>query len=191
MSLTGKTGTSKKYCLSFADANLNEVRFGTNHRKGLVERKLTKMERAHKVGFIENGIAIDHLPQNTALKIISVLGLKDERKALITLAINLDTKKQASGKKDLVKIENKMLSDRELDKVAIIAPNATVNIIRNGEVVKKLKIKIPDVIEKAIKCGNPACITHVENASRFIKHKDKLKCYYCEKVFALNEIELL
>lgn len=150
------------------------------------------VDRIYKIGYIEEGIVLDHLPPKTALKIISVLGLKDTSKGLITLALNLDTSKHPSGKKDLIKIERKMLTEDELNKVALIAPDAVVNIIKNSKVVKKFKVQIPAVIEKAVKCGNPNCITQLTpGLSRFYKDGEKLRCAYCEKNFDLDEIGIL
>lgn len=154
----------------------------------------TKPDRHYKIGYIREGIVMDHLPPKTAIKILTVLGLKETTHGLVTMAMNLDTKKNVSGKKDLVKIERKTLTKEELNKVALIAPNAVVNIIRDSRVVKKLIVEIPDIIENVIKCNNPNCITQSTGGlSKFIKEKDgeKLKCHYCEKSFGLDEIGLL
>ena len=156
------------------------------------EKKYAKdVERAYKIGYIREGIVIDHLPPKTALKIVDVLGLSRTSTGLLSLGINLDTKKHASGKKDLIKIERKTLSENELNKIALIAPDAVVNIIKNSRIIRKFKVELPDVIENVIKCGNPNCITHAADVSKFTKDKEKLKCHYCEKSFELKELELL
>ncbi len=148
-------------------------------------------ERAYKIGYIREGIVIDHLPPKTALKIVDVLGLSRTSTGLLSLGINLDTKKHPSGKKDLIKIERKTLSENELNKVALIAPEAVVNIIKNSRISRKFKVELPDTIERVIKCGNPNCITHNADVSRFTKDNEKMKCHYCEKSFELKELELL
>ena len=141
--------------------------------------------RAYKVYAIGNGTVIDHIPSGCALKVYEILRL-NEYDHIVTIGMNLESKKMV--RKDILKIENKTLSKDELNKIAVVAPNATINIIRNQQISEKFGVEVPDVIEKIIKCPNPKCITrnqHVE--TKFYKMADKpieVKCHYCERVFA-------
>jgi len=149
--------------------------------------------RAFKVYAIENGTVIDHIPKNKALEVIEILGIDDNDDSIITLGMNMHSGKIHN--KDIVKIENKDLTKDELNRIALIAPRATVNIIRNQKVKEKIKVEIPDVIENTIKCGNPKCVTRNQAViTKFYtldRNSLKLKCHYCEKIFTGNEIQLL
>jgi aspartate carbamoyltransferase regulatory subunit len=137
---------------------------------------------------IEQGTAIDHLPVGTALKIISVLHVKNEP---MTAAVNVPSKKM--GRKDLLFIENRFLDQNEISKVALIAKGATLNVIKGAKVIKKEKLRYPaGMIEDAITCINPNCISIVEKLkSKFriiSEHPLKAKCYYCETTMDEAEI---
>ncbi|MBI4173859.1 MAG: aspartate carbamoyltransferase regulatory subunit [Candidatus Aenigmarchaeota archaeon] len=101
-------------------------------------KKNTRMEL--KVSKIESGTVIDHLKSGKAIEIIKELKLIEERpNAIISLTSNVPSK--TSGVKDILKIEGKRLSHDELLKLYEMAPDATVNIIKDYEVIKKAKIK--------------------------------------------------
>ncbi|MBN2422129.1 aspartate carbamoyltransferase regulatory subunit [Candidatus Woesearchaeota archaeon] len=140
--------------------------------------------RAYRVYAIENGTVIDHVHAGKALKVVEILKL-DEYNQIVTVGMNLESKKMV--RKDIVKIENKTLNKEELNKIALIAPRATINIIKNQKVTDKFRVEIPDFMENFIKCPNPKCITRNEQVvSKFYKIKDKplaVKCHYCERVF--------
>ena len=112
---------------------------------------------------------------------------------MISVAANLPSKQ--IGKKGIVKIEGKYLTQEEVNKIAIIAPHATVNIIENYGVKKKLKVSIPDEIIRVVKCSNPNCITNVEKIeTRFSvlrKNPLKIKCHYCERDMNKEDIEIV
>ncbi len=151
-----------------------------------------KQLRAYKVYAIKNGTVIDHISEGKGLEIIELLKLRQWKKT-VTLGIGFNSKKQ--GKKDIVKIENKELDPEEVNKVAIIAPSATLNIIRNYERVRKEKLKIPDIIEGIVKCPNPACITNHEPVkTRFYREASKklrIRCGYCERYFNGDAVTIL
>lgn len=137
---------------------------------------------------IANGTVLGHLPVGSALKVLEILGLDRPDKA-VTLAINTESKR--FGRKDLVFIEGKELSKEEIDKIGLIAAGATLNIIKNREVLKKEKIGMPDHADGLIKCMNPKCITVIENlSSKFLIRKGPLraKCVYCEKEMTEREL---
>ncbi len=134
-----------------------------------------------KIGTIKNGVVIDHIDAGKAVGIYKALNLS-QIDTLIVIAKNLDSKKQ--GKKDLIKIENKSLTEDELNKVAIISEHATINIIENNIVTKKWEVKMPSTIERIIICNNPNCITNIEKIhTKFtvIDNGTRFKCNYCEK----------
>ncbi len=151
----------------------------------------TTPPRTFKVYALKNGTVIDHIPLGKGLEIIELLNLRRWNK-IVTLGSGLTSKKY--GKKDIVKIENKELQPDEVNKVAIIAPTATLNIIRNFERISKERLTVPDTIEGIITCPNPACITNHEPVkTRFYREPQKdlrVCCAYCERYFNADEITL-
>ena len=140
---------------------------------------------------INNGTVIDHITAGHALKIVRLLNLADHNK-VVTLGLNLPSK--ASKYKDIIKVEGRELNPKELHRIAIFAPDASINIIENYEIVKKFKIEMPDVVEYVVVCPNPNCITNNEIMdSKFNVRQEgeniKLKCHYCEKIFDESEIQ--
>ena len=150
------------------------------------------MKKEVSISAIKDGTVIDHIPANVTFKVADILDLKGIR-SIISVATNLSSKKM--GKKGIVKIGGKYLTQEEVNKIAIIAPDATVNIIKNYEVKKKLNVSIPEIIKKIIKCSNPNCITNVEKAETkfYVLSKDplKVKCHYCERYMNKEDILLL
>jgi aspartate carbamoyltransferase regulatory subunit len=144
-----------------------------------------------QVSALRSGTVIDHLGPRTALKALRLLGVGDD--ATVLLGINLDSRKL--GRKDLIKIEGRELTQDEIDKIALLSPQATFSIIRNYEVVKKFRPELPAVVEGLIRCVNPACITRDPRVKgRFLTvRKDplKLRCYFCERSLHEDEIEFL
>ncbi|MFA6486222.1 MAG: aspartate carbamoyltransferase regulatory subunit [Candidatus Magasanikbacteria bacterium] len=143
------------------------------------------------VSAINNGTVIDHITAGSALKIIRLLNLASH-KNVVTVGLNLPSR--AMKYKDLIKVEGREISPAEIDRVAILSPQASINIIKNYEVVKKFLVNLPAIIDYVVVCPNPKCITNNETmSSRFhvIKEKDgiKLKCHYCEKIFKQNDIK--
>ncbi|MFH1750927.1 MAG: aspartate carbamoyltransferase regulatory subunit [Candidatus Micrarchaeota archaeon] len=143
-----------------------------------------------KVKKIESGIVIDHVPQGRAVKLLSILGIDETFKATISVLINVPS--ATSGLKDIIKIEGRDLKKKELEKIALIAPYATINVIKDFEVIEKYKVKLPDLLEGVVPCPNPNCITNREGISRLhVKERNplKLQCNYCEKVYGEAEFK--
>ena len=140
-----------------------------------------------KIKNIKDGTVMDHLPTSTALKVFDILGLENHN-STITIAINVPSNR--IGKKDILKIEDKELSKEETDKIALVASTATINIIKNSEVVKKNKVEIPEKIVNIMKCGNPNCISNHEptNSIFYLVNKELtlFRCHYCERVSDVN-----
>lgn len=140
--------------------------------------------RPHKVYAIESGTVIDHIPSPLAMKVVDILGVKQE--GILTVGINFPSAKL--GLKDIVKVENLILTAAETDRLALIAPLATINIIENGRVVEKRSIKVPKEFRGMLGCPNPNCITNVEKVTtHFVREgeesKPAVRCTYCERIY--------
>lgn len=136
------------------------------------------------VSAISNGTVIDHIPTESVFQVIRILGL-DKTHRQVYFGTNLESKKY--GLKGIIKISDKFFEKDEINKIALVAPSATLIVIKDYEVVYKSDVKIPERIEKIVKCFNPNCITNkeqVETHFRVIYGDDgsmKLSCRYCEK----------
>lgn len=144
------------------------------------------------VNAIKNGTVIDHIPAQNLFKVISILKLENID-SQITFGTNLESKKL--GSKAIIKIADKYFLDDEINKIALVAPEAKLNIIRDYEVIEKRVVEVPDFITGIVKCVNPKCITNFENiTTKFAvvsKKEVALKCRYCEKVTHQDQMTIL
>ncbi|WP_238765925.1 aspartate carbamoyltransferase regulatory subunit [Maribellus maritimus] len=144
-----------------------------------------------KVSAIKDGTVIDHIPAKNLFTVITILGL-DKIENQITFGTNLDSGKL--GTKAIIKVSDKFFENDEINKIALIAPHAKLNIIRDYEVVEKKIVKIPEVIKGIVKCFNPKCITNHEKISTCFtvisKESLELKCKYCEKITSQDQIKM-
>ena len=136
------------------------------------------------VSALENGTVLDDIPAENIYKALDILNLKGIE-SQITIGTNLTSR--IYGKKGIIKIADKFFEDEDLNKLALIAPKATVNIIRDFKVVEKKKIVMPEVIVGIAKCKNPKCVTNHQPVKTKFKTIDKgneiaLLCSYCEKI---------
>jgi len=137
-----------------------------------------------KVTPIKNGTVIDHIPAGMALNVLRVLGISGGVASTVSVLIHVPSKRR--GWKDIVKVEDRELNPKELNTIALIAPDATINIIRNYNVAEKHAVVLPDRAVGILRCGNPSCITNsrepVESAF-LVRSKDplRLRCWYCER----------
>ena len=149
------------------------------------------MQKQLNVSAIKEGTVIDHIPTKALFKVIQILRL-DEFDNMVTFGNNLDSK--AMGTKAIVKIANRFFEDEEVNKIALVAPNAKLNTIRNYEVVEKRVVRIPEHVIGYVRCFNPKCITNAENVItkfQIINEKPiEMKCFYCEKITYENEINI-
>ncbi len=150
-----------------------------------------KTPKELKVKPIKNGTVIDHISANKALKVLKILGLPSPE-TNVTLTMNVESSQM--GSKDIVKIEGRELASREVDEIALIAPHATINIIRDYEIVGKGKVNLLNEINNILICSNPNCITNTDEPvdTRFtVLTKDPLilRCYYCERILDQNDVE--
>jgi aspartate carbamoyltransferase regulatory subunit len=137
-----------------------------------------------KIQPIRNGTVIDHISPGLALKVLRIMGLPNEgTRSVISVAMNV-TSPKTGGQKDVVKIEDREIDPREVNKIALIAPKATINIIRNFEVTTKKVVQLPKEIVGLAKCENASCISNTSEPiqTRFTvvkKDPPQLKCAYC------------
>ena len=142
------------------------------------------------VSALENGTVLDHIPAENVYKALDLLDLKEVENQ-ITIGINLTSK--VHGKKGIIKIEDKFFEDEDLNKLALIAPDATVNIIRDFKVVEKKKLMMPAEVVGIAKCRNPKCVTnHQPIKTRFTTltngEEISLLCHFCEKVSKIKSV---
>jgi aspartate carbamoyltransferase regulatory subunit len=144
------------------------------------------------VSAIENGTVIDHIPARNLFKVIQILGL-DRIDNQITFGTNLDSKKL--GRKAIIKISGVYFEDEDINRIALVAPAAKLNIIKDYEVVEKKVVEVPENIIGIAKCMNPKCITNSECVTtrfRVISKKNvALKCNYCEKITTQENLQII
>jgi len=143
------------------------------------------------VSAIKNGTVIDHIPAKNLFKVISILAL-DKFDHQITFGTNLYSTKL--GQKAIIKVSEKTFVGDEINRIALVAPEARLNIIKDYEVVEKKVVEAPDEIIGIAKCVNPMCITNNEDVlTRFTvikKSEISLKCHYCEKITDQEHMEV-
>jgi aspartate carbamoyltransferase regulatory subunit len=133
---------------------------------------------------ISNGTVIDHITGGEGLTVLRILKITGSTSECVSVATNVLS--NALGTKDVVKIENRELKTEEVDRIALIAPNATINIIRDKRVVEKKGVEIPDILVGVVHCPNPCCITNTNEPvmSRFSVQGPRLICEYCDTVIS-------
>ena len=144
------------------------------------------------VSAIQNGTVIDHIPAKNLFKVIQILGL-DKIENLITFGTNLESKKL--GIKAIIKISEVFFEDKDINRIALVAPDAKLNIIKDYEVVEKRVVEVPETITGIARCMNPKCITNYEKVTTKFKVISKktvsLKCYYCEKITNQQNLQII
>lgn len=138
-----------------------------------------------KVTPIRNGTVIDHIQVGMALKVLRIVGVKEDVNSTVSVLMHVPSKRV--GWKDIVKIEDRELDPKELDKIALISPNATINIIRDYNVADKFVVEVPNSVKGIMRCSNPGCITNKNEPveTEFVVESKKpasLRCIYCDRV---------
>ena len=141
---------------------------------------------------IKEGTVIDHIDEGKGLQVLGALRIDGRDGSLITIALNVPSGK--FKKKDIIKVENKFLADDDTNKLAVIAPKATINIIKNYKLVEKRRVSLPNEIDRIFRCSNPDCITnspeHIESVMDVIDKDGRvLKCRYCGRVLDVNRLK--
>jgi aspartate carbamoyltransferase regulatory subunit len=140
---------------------------------------------------IKDGTVVDHIENGKALIVLRVLDITGREGNVVTVALNVPSSKHV--KQDIIKVENKFLEKVETDKLALIAPHATINIIRDYKLVEKRKINLPDSIIGIFDCPNLNCVTNSEEDIRSTidiidKEKILLRCKYCARTITIDEL---
>lgn len=145
-----------------------------------------------EVSAIKDGTVIDHIPAGNLFKVINILKL-DHIQTMITFGTNFQSKRL--GSKAIIKLSNVFFKDSDINRIALVAPEAKLNIIKDYRVVEKKIVEVPDDIQGIVKCVNPKCITNNEKVySKFLvvdKKKIKLRCHYCEKITDIENLDTL
>jgi aspartate carbamoyltransferase regulatory subunit len=151
-----------------------------------------KNKQELQVAAIEQGTVIDHIPTDKLFSVVSLLGLEHMTNK-ITIGFNFDSEKL--GKKGIIKIADKFLTEDEWNRLSVVAPHVVMSIIRDYEVVEKHNVEMPSELRGIVKCANPKCITNNEPMQTLFHVVDKencvLQCHYCEKELKREEIKIL
>ena len=150
------------------------------------------MGKELKVTALKNGTVIDHIPADKVFQVVSILRLKHYDQPL-TIGNNYDSEKLNT--KGIIKISDRFLTPDEVSKIALIAPHASINIIKDYQVIEKTALVLGEEIHDVMHCVNPMCITnHQYIPTKFYVIEDgeevRLKCKYCEREIRREEIKL-
>jgi len=144
------------------------------------------------VSAIKNGTVIDHISAGQALRIVHLLSLQNTLHK-ITIGLHLPSKRL--GVKDLIKIENRILTENEANEIVVFSPSATINVIEDFNVTKKFNTYLPSIMKKVFICPNGSCITQTEKVDSHFSIKlygkqIKLTCFFCDKEFDRDQVKV-
>lgn len=141
------------------------------------------------VSAIRNGTVIDHIRNEVTFKVVEILNLMQEER-MVLIGVNLPSDRL--GRKGLIKIEDREVTPAEVNRIALIAPDATVNIIKDYGVVEKRKVEAPDRVEGMLLCANPNCVTNQQGVETCfdVMHSTPptIRCTYCERIMSGRDI---
>lgn len=153
---------------------------------------MTTNKKELAVAALRNGTVIDRIPSSVLFQAVKLLGI-EKLDRHVTIGNNLDSHKL--GTKGIIKIADTEFPESVLNRIALIAPTAVVNTIRNFEVVDKRRVELPETIVGIVKCSNPKCITNNEPMStkfRVIGHDPiMIRCHYCNHTVAGKDAQIL
>ncbi len=141
--------------------------------------------RELKITPIKNGTVIDHIGNGLALEVLRIIGVEDlDKDSTVSVAIHVRSGKL--GWKDIVKVEGVELSPRKVNAIALIAPTATISIIRDYKVLEKRVVDLPPKIVGVLRCPNSNCISNqpepIESEFEVVERRPVLlKCTFCER----------
>ena len=150
------------------------------------------MAEMRRVTAIRNGTVIDHIPAGHALQVIQMLHIDRTRSTPVSLVMNVPSDKL--GRKDVLKIEDRELNQEQLDRLALIAPAASIAIIRNHALAEKLRVKLADDMVNVARCSFSNCITKnareplPQRLSVISQDPLEVRCYYCGRGQDLEEV---
>jgi aspartate carbamoyltransferase regulatory subunit len=148
-------------------------------------------EKELRVSKIEDGTVIDHVPGGQALNVLAILGIDGTGGEEVSIGMNVPSGQL--GRKDVVKVEGRELSQEEVDVLSLIAPRATINIIRDFAVAEKLRVERPDRVTGVLSCPNANCISTEDEPvqSTFEVLSDGVRCAYCDTIVRENIAALI
>lgn len=149
---------------------------------------MTNIDDDHemRVSKIKDGTVIDHVAGGQALNVLAILGIDGTSGDTVSVGMNVPSDRL--GRKDIVKVEGRELTPAEVDVLSLIAPEATINIVREYEVVDKHRVERTDVVRGVLSCPNPPCITNAEEPveTQFEVLDDGVRCAYCGTIVREN-----
>ncbi len=197
-----KVSTEKNFLTLILNNKKNEVILEiddgrTNKFKAKLENdklNIYKSSKQKKDRPIKDGTVIDHITGGQALNVLKILGISGATDAEVTVVTNVGSGRL--GKKDIVKVEDRELEEDDVNRIALIAPLATVNIIRNGKVTEKRLVDLPAEIMGVVRCQNHNCISNttepiVSRMKVSAKNPVVLRCHYCEQPLTQGIAEYL
>lgn len=146
------------------------------------------------VSAIENGTVIDHIPVESLFTVVKILAIEDLHEQ-VTIGYNFSSKK--FGQKGIIKVANRYFEDNELNKIALVAPRATIITIKDFDIIEKKHVELPEEIGNIVKCINPKCITNNQEVDQKFTLIDipgeeiKVQCYYCDKYTTRQNMEFI
>lgn len=153
---------------------------------------MTTEKKELQVAALRNGTVIDHIPSHALFKVAKILGIETLDTA-VTIGNNLHSGKL--GKKGIIKVADVEYPTETINRIALIAPGAKVNVIRDFEVVEKYRVSLPDTIVGIVACNNPKCITNNEPMlTRFaVIERDPavIRCHYCNREITASKLQII
>ena len=141
-----------------------------------------------QIDSIDNGIVIDHIRAGFGLKVVEYLSIDTENS---TVAVIMNAISKKHGRKDIVKVENLTDADIDLKALGLVAPNATVSIIKNHKLVSKTQHPLPERVKNIIRCKNPRCVTSIEAVANIfykVNESGMYRCEYCDHIVRQNDL---
>ena len=144
-----------------------------------------------RISRIKHGTVLDHIIAGRAFNVLSALNINGTDGNQVSVAMNVSSKQYS--KKDIIKIENRILAVEETNRLALITPHSTINIIENYEITEKRNVELPEKFTGVFKCTNPTCISNSSEpiiSELLIINNDppRLKCKYCTRISLTEEI---
>ena len=140
---------------------------------------------------IKEGTVLDHVEPGRSLRVLSALNISGEEGNTVTIAMNVPSSKMV--KKDIVKIASRFLSPEETNRIALIAPRATVNLVKDYKVIEKRRVELPEAFTNVFKCPNPTCISNSKEPIIPVvevvkKTPPLLRCKYCARLLQPEDL---
>ena len=141
---------------------------------------------------IRQGTVIDHIDEGMGLKVLDALRIDGSDGNPITIALNVPSSK--FKKKDIIKVEDRFLKDDDTNKIAVIAPKATINMIKDYRLVEKRRVTLPNEIDRIFMCSNLDCITYstekIKSVMEVVNREERiLRCRYCSRTLDVDSLK--